>query len=198
MKKIVIVFLFLGLIQQIALGQDRASVLKDFPFYFPENSFHNDTLVDKIINLHWSNFLQYIDRPILNENQSYQEYYRLVYQGGYMLSIDIFKVNENYIIVTDSLGEDDRIFQRNDTISLSESSKLSDTLKFLTEKLWNIKCYNHNNKEEIVIEDDRDNWLIEIKRKNNYHVFSRIEPEIEVETYINYLMKLGKFSGYRI
>jgi hypothetical protein len=174
--------------------------LDSIPLYFPKTAFGSHGSFDTNSNRYWSSYLFGLKKEIIYNNKSVQECYRIIYYGSNPFVLEIFKRNDKYIFISDSI--DNRVWcRRYDSMNIAEFARRNPELSRLDNYFWNMKNHNYykNTADNLYFMiDDRDNWLIEIKKGDNYNVITRIQPEKAIIELVTQLMATSKHSGYRI
>jgi len=179
-----------------AIGQNSGIVIKEKKdvHFFPPKTFYSDKEYDDSGNVYWSNYLIAFNKPMVYKDTIFDEYYRLLHFGSYISIVEVIKSKGIYTIISDSL-DNNKIIRTQDTLTAKEFSNKADSLKILVERLWHIQSYK---KLKEIHEDDRDNWVIEIKQGTKYHAINRIEAEEDVDKFIRFFMGIGDLHGYKI
>ena len=169
------------------------------PLYFPEYSFNPNKTFDDISNRYWSSYLFGLGKQIIYKDKSIQECYRLIYYGPGSSVVEIFKRGDKYIIISDSLPSLIKSFRRIDSLNKEDLFIKIPELRNLDLYFWDMKNGPYNpDKEYYILNDDRENWLLELKKGDKYNVITRIEPEKEIKDLIIQIMTASKHRGFRI
>lgn len=167
--------------------------------YFPKFTFDCNTKYDNVSNKYWSGYLTILKKLKLYKDTTYTEFYRLLYYGHYIAIVEIYKNSDKYIVIADSLDNNNKVHRYIDTLTSNTFEKESDSLNALTGKLFKMRSYEHCTQDNgIPVVDDRDNWVIEIKKGNKYHAINRIVADSYVTNFITLLMDSGQLKGYAI
>lgn len=192
MKKL---FYILILFPLLTSGQINDNI----PKYFPPKTFDCNKELDDKGNHYWSGFLYNAKKLNLYQDTTFSVYYRLLYYGNYMAIIEVYKNFDNYILAIDSLANDNKLYRQINTVISKNNLSRIDSLDILSGQFFKIRsyenCYDDNKFLSI---DDRDNWVIEIKKQNKYHAIERTLAEENVARFIKIIMDIGNMHQYHI
>jgi hypothetical protein len=196
-KKFVLIFLFL-LTKIISIGQIKSVPNDSIPFYFPFGYFSTNPDFDTIANRYWSSYLFASKKQKIYENECFPECYRLIHYGEHPSVIEIFKRGEKYVLIADAYSNHSQIFRTIDSLDIKDFRLKIPRLSTIDEFFWKMKNRFFYNDSIVMINDDRDNWLIELKMGEKYNVINRIEPEKEIRELITQIMKAAGLKGFVI